>query len=150
IGLVAPFVIYLVAEQVHGSGVLAVVVAALILGQRFTRAHYATRLEDQAVWRAVQLVLESFAFLLIGLQLPTVVHNLGSAHFSTLAVASVAVFSTVLAVRMVWVYLFAYLPRMASARIRQREPAPTRGQVFILAWAGMRGVVSLAAAFGVP
>ena len=59
------------AEEVHGSGVLAVVVAALILGQRYTRAHYATRLQDQAVWRAVQLVLESLAFLLIGLQLPT-------------------------------------------------------------------------------
>ncbi|MGH3560510.1 MAG: cation:proton antiporter, partial [Mycobacterium sp.] len=103
VGLVAPFVIYLVAEQIHGSGVLAVVVAALILGQRFTRAHYATRLQDQAVWRAVQLVLESFAFLLIGLQLPTVVHNLRGVSFSMLAVASVAVFGTVLAVRLVWV-----------------------------------------------
>jgi CPA1 family monovalent cation:H+ antiporter len=150
VGLVAPFVVYLLAEEVHGSGVLAVVVAALILGQRFTRAHYATRLQDQAVWRAVQLILESFVFLLIGLQLPTVVNNLRGVGFSTLAIASVAVFGTVLVVRLVWVVTFAYLPRMVSARIRQREPAPTRGQVFVLAWAGMRGVVSLAAAFGVP
>jgi CPA1 family monovalent cation:H+ antiporter len=150
IGLLAPFLIYLAAEEIHGSGVLAVVVAALILGQRFTRAHYATRLQDQAVWRAMQLMLESFAFLLIGLQLPTVLHDPHIASFSTLAVASVAVLGTVLAVRVVWVYLFAYLPRMASARIRQRDPAPTGGQVFIVAWAGMRGVVSLAAAFGVP
>ena len=67
IGLVAPFFIYLAAEQVHGSGVIAVVVAALIIGQRSTRAGYATRLQDNAVWRAVQFVLESFAFLLIGL-----------------------------------------------------------------------------------
>jgi len=150
VGLVAPFVIYLVAEEVHGSGVLAVVVAALILGQRFTRAHYATRLQDQAVWRAVQLVLESLAFLLIGLQLPTVVANMRGVRFSDLTVASLAVFATALAVRGVWVVTFSYLPRMLSATIRQREPAPTRGQVFILAWAGMRGVVSLAAAFGVP
>ena len=76
IGLVAPFVIYLVAEEVHGSGVLAVVVAALILGQRSTQAGYATRLQDIAVWHAVQLLLESFAFLLIGLQLPQVVGEL--------------------------------------------------------------------------
>ena len=76
IGLVAPFVIYLLAEEVHGSGVLAVVVAALILGQRSTHAGYATRLQDDAVWRAVQLLLESFAFLLIGLQLPQVVGEL--------------------------------------------------------------------------
>ncbi len=150
VGLVAPFVIYLIAEQVGGSGVLAVVVAALILGQRFTHAHYATRLQDQAVWRAVQLVLESFAFLLIGLQLPAVLQDLRDVSFSTLAVATVAVFGTVLGVRIAWVTTFAYLPRMVSSRIRERDPAPTRGQVFVLAWAGMRGVVSLAAAFGVP
>lgn len=150
VGLLAPFVIYLAAEEIHGSGVLAVVVAALILGQRFTRAHYATRLQDQAVWRAVQLVLESFAFLLIGLQLPTVVQNMHGVRFASLTVASLAVFGTLLAVRGVWVTTFAYLPRMLSAKIRQREIAPTPGQVFVLAWAGMRGVVSLAAAFGVP
>ncbi len=150
VGLVAPFVIYLVAEEIHGSGVLAVVVSALILGQRFTRAHYATRLQDQAVWRAVQLVLESLAFLLIGLQLPMVVANMHGVRFSSLTLASLAVFATALVVRGVWVVTFSYLPRMLSPAIRQREPAPTCGQVFILAWAGMRGVVSLAAAFGVP
>ena len=150
VGLVAPFAVYLAAEQVGGSGVLAVVVAALILGQRFTYAHYATRLQDQAVWRAVQLVLESFAFLLIGLQLPTVVQNMHGVRFATLAGASAAVFATVLAVRLVWVALFAYLPWLVSARARQRGLPATGGQVFILAWAGMRGVVSLAAAFGVP
>src|SRR6202008_3979377 len=53
-------------------------------------------------------------------------------------------------VRIVWVYAFAYVPRLLSARIRQREPAPTPAQVFIVAWAGMRGVVSLAGAFAVP
>ena len=150
VGLLAPFVIYLAAEEIHGSGVLAVVVAALILGQRFTRAHYATRLQDQAVWRAVQLVLESLAFRLIGLQLPAVVQNLHGVRFSTLIMASLAVFGTLLAVRAVWVVTFAYAPRILSQKVRQREAAPTPGQVFVLAWAGMRGVVSLAAAFGVP
>ena len=150
IGLVAPFVIYLVAEEVHGSGVIAVVVAALILGQRSTRASYATRLQDFAVWKAVQLVLESFAFLMIGLQLPTVVGELEGITASVIAISSAAVLATVIVVRIVWVYLFAYLPRLLSARIRRREPAPTPAQVFVVAWAGMRGVVSLAAAFGVP
>ena len=76
VGLVAPFVIYLAAEEAHGSGVLAVVVAALMLGQRSTTAGYATRLQDTAVWKAVQLMLESFAFLMIGLQLPMVIGEL--------------------------------------------------------------------------
>jgi CPA1 family monovalent cation:H+ antiporter len=56
----------------------------------------------------------------------------------------------VIVVRIVWVYAFAYVPRALSPRIRNREPAPTPSQVFIVAWAGMRGVVSLAAAFAVP
>jgi len=150
IGLLAPFVIYLTAEQIHGSGVLAVVVAALILGQRFTTASPATRLQDEAVWKAVQLILESVAFLLIGLQLPMVIAQQEGLSARTLALASAAVLATVVVVRIVWVYLFAYLPRLLSARIREREPAPTPAQVLIVAWAGMRGVVSLAAAFGVP
>ena len=69
---------------------------------------------------------------------------------SVIATASAAVLATVIVVRIVWVYLFAYLPRLLSSRIREREPAPTPAQVFVVAWAGMRGVVSLAAAFGVP
>ncbi|MGA5461924.1 Na+/H+ antiporter [Mycobacterium sp. NPDC050041] len=150
IGLMAPFAIYLLAEEAHGSGVIAVVVAALISGQRSVRASYATRLQDDAVWRAVQLVLESFAFLLIGLQLPKVVGELTGISARTLVVASAAVFGTVLVVRLVWVFLFAYLPRWVSPHVRHSEPAPPPAQVFVVAWAGMRGVVSLAAAFGVP
>jgi len=150
VGLVAPFFIYLVAEEVHGSGVLAVVVAALILGQRSTRASYATRLQDYAVWKAVQLVLESFAFLMIGLQLPKVLGEMKGISASVIVTSSVAVLATVILVRIIWIYLFAYLPRLLFPKIRERESAPTRAQVFVLAWAGMRGVVSLAAAFGVP
>ena len=150
LGLVAPFIIYLAAEELHGSGVLAVVVAALILGQRSTRASYATRLQDTAVWKAVQLVLESFAFLMIGLQLPTVVGELAGISASVIAISSVAVLATVIGVRLVWVYAFAYLPGLLFRHTREREPAPTLAEVFIVAWAGMRGVVSLAAAFGVP
>ena len=150
LGLVAPFVIYLTAEEAHGSGVLAVVVAALILGQLSPHAGYETRLQDQAVWKAVQLLLESFAFLMIGLQLPTVVGELAGISASVIVASSVAVLATVIVVRIVWVYTFAYLPRMLSKRIRERETAPTVAQVFVVAWAGMRGVVSLAAAFAVP
>lgn len=150
IGLLSPFVIYLAAEQIHGSGVLAVVVAALMVGQRSTTASATTRLQDEAVWKAVQLILESVAFLLIGLQLPTVLDQQRGVSPSALLLASAAILVTVVVVRIVWVYLFAYLTRLMSARIREREPAPTPAQVLIVAWAGMRGVVSLAAAFGVP
>lgn len=149
IGLLAPFFIYFLAEEVHGSGVIAVVVAALIIGQRSTRASYATRLQDTAVWRAVQLVLESFAFLLIGLQLPTVVDELAGLSVVTLVVSSVAVLATVIVVRMAWVYALAFIPHALTTGTRGGRK-PTASEVFIVAWAGMRGVVSLAAAFAVP
>jgi CPA1 family monovalent cation:H+ antiporter len=150
LGLVAPFIIYLAAEEIHGSGVLAVVVAALILGQKSTRAGYATRLQDNAVWKALQLILESFAFLMIGLQLPTVVAELEGISARVIAISSVAVLATVILVRIFWVFVGTYLPRRLSKRVRDREPAPRPAEVFVVAWAGMRGVVSLAAAFGVP
>lgn len=105
---------------------LAVVVAALILGQHSTNASYATRLQDSAVWRAVQLLLESFAFLLIGLQLPKVVEELAGISAAVLTVASLAVLATVIAVRIVWVYLFAYMPRTLSSTLRDREPRRVR------------------------
>jgi CPA1 family monovalent cation:H+ antiporter len=150
IALIAPFLIYLVAELIHGSGVVAVVVAALILGQRSAHAGYATRLQDFAVWQSVVLILESFAFLLIGLQLPEVISELAGIRASVLIWSSLAVLATVIGVRIVWVFLFAYVPPLVSRRIREREPTPPPAQVFVLAWAGMRGVVSLAAAAGVP
>ncbi len=141
IGLLAPFVVYLLAEEAHTSGVLAVVTAAVMIGGRTTtHAGYATRLQDDAVWRALQFILESFAFLLIGLQLPSVVDQLAGFSPARIAMSALAVLATTIAVRLVWVYAFAYL----------RSPRPTVGETFVVAWAGMRGVVSLAAAFGVP
>ncbi|MDY6999798.1 MAG: cation:proton antiporter, partial [Actinomycetota bacterium] len=147
IGLIAPFVIYLLAEQIRGSGVLAVVVAALILGHRSTRASYATRLQDDAVWRALQLVLEAFAFFLIGLQLPSVLTEIQGMPATVMIGFSLAVLGTVIAVRIGWVFAFSYLPRLLPWR---RGPAPPAAEVFVVAWAGMRGVVSLAAAFALP
>ena len=129
---------------------IAVVVAGLFLGQRSTRASYATRLQDTAVWRAVDLILESFVFLLIGLQLPSVVNGLQGYSTSIVVWASVAVLVTVVVVRIAWVFPFTYVPRWLSPRIRAREPEISARAVFVVSWAGMRGVVSLAAAFAIP
>jgi CPA1 family monovalent cation:H+ antiporter len=102
------------------------------------------------VWRAVTLILEAVAFLLIGLQLPGVVRQLKGMPAWGVVSCSVAVFVTVILVRIVWIYVFTYLPRTLFAGGRKGDPAPSPAHVFVLAWAGMRGVVSLAAAFAVP
>ncbi|MFE6362389.1 Na+/H+ antiporter [Streptomyces sp. NPDC057806] len=150
LSLLIPFVAYAVAEQVHASGVLAVVVVALWLGHRAWEVDFATRLQEEAVWKMVAFVLESAVFALIGLQLPVVLKGLGEYEGGRAAWYAIAVFLVVVASRFVWVYPATYLPRIMSARIREREENPTWKGPFVIAWAGMRGVVSLAIAFSIP
>ncbi|MFE3413752.1 Na+/H+ antiporter [Streptomyces mirabilis] len=150
LSLLIPFVAYGIAEQVHASGVLAVVVVALYLGHRAWEVDFATRLQEEAVWKMVAFVLESAVFALIGLQLPVVLKGLGQYQGAQAAWYAVAVFLVVVAARFLWVYPATFLPRLLSVRIREREGAPTWKGPFVIGWAGMRGVVSLAIAFSIP
>ncbi|RMB87466.1 Na+/H+ antiporter [Streptomyces shenzhenensis] len=150
LSLLIPFVAYSVAEQVHASGVLAVVVVALYLGHRAWEVDFATRLQEEAVWKMVAFVLESAVFALIGLQLPVVLRGLGSYEGVEAAWYAVLLFLVVVAARFVWVYPATFLPRKLSARIREREQNPTWRGAMVTSWAGMRGVVSLAIAFSIP
>ncbi|GAB91120.1 Na+/H+ antiporter [Gordonia rhizosphera] len=150
IGMIVPFGTYYVAEEVHASGVIAVVVAGLLLGQRSDRLRWATRLQDEAVRRSLDALLEGFVFLLIGLQLPFLLDGLsGQSAIQVTVDALVILVATILA-RFVWVYPATYLPRVFSTTIRDREQYPSWRAVFVVGWAGMRGVVSLAAAFAIP
>ncbi|MEU1177656.1 Na+/H+ antiporter [Streptomyces sp. NPDC005820] len=150
LSLLIPFVAYASAEQFHASGVLAVVVVALYLGHRAWEVDFATRLQEEAVWKMVAFVLESAVFALIGLQLPVVLRGLGSYEGLDAAWYAVALFLVVVAARFLWVYPATFLPRALSARIRAREDNPTWRGPFVIGWAGMRGVVSLAIAFSIP
>ncbi|MFE9439261.1 Na+/H+ antiporter [Streptomyces sp. NPDC006602] len=150
LSLLIPFVAYAAAEQVHASGVLAVVTVALYLGHRAWEVDFATRLQEEAVWKMVAFVLESAVFALIGLQLPVILRGLGEYEGGRAAWYAVALFLVVVATRFVWVYPATFLPRYLSARIREREEDTTWKGPFVIAWAGMRGVVSLAIAFSIP
>ncbi|MFF5154815.1 Na+/H+ antiporter [Streptomyces sp. NPDC000348] len=150
LSLLIPFVAYAAAEQVHASGVIAVVVVALYLGHRAWEVDFATRLQEEAVWKMVAFVLESAVFALIGLQLPVVLRGLGAYEGVDAAWYAVAVFAVVVVMRFVWVYPATWLPPMLSAKIREREGRPDWKAPFVIAWAGMRGVVSLAIAFSIP
>ncbi|MBP2339731.1 CPA1 family monovalent cation:H+ antiporter [Saccharothrix coeruleofusca] len=148
LGLLVPFGAYLLAEEFGASGVLAVVVAGLYIGHNSPRTSYYTRLQDTAVWRAVDVLLESFVFALIGLQLKTTAHAVQIT--SGLVWAALAVLAATIAVRFLWMYPAAYLPRLLFKRIREREPSPGWRGTTVISWAGMRGVVSLAAASALP
>ena len=148
VGLLVPFAIYLLAEELHTSGVVAVVIAGLYLGHKATEAGFATRLQDQAVWKALDTLLEALVFALIGLQLRVVVQGLGP-ELGRVALVSLVLLATTIAVRFLWVFPMTYLARLVP-RVRNRDPAPPWQVPFVISWAGMRGVVTLAAAFAIP
>lgn len=150
LSLLIPFVAYGTAEWAHASGVLAVVVVALYLGYHNWQVDFATRLQEEAVWKMVAFILESSVFALIGLQLPVVLKGLGPYEGTRAAWYAVAVFLVIVVSRFVWVYPATFLPPMMSKRIRDRETPPTWKGAFVIGWAGMRGVVSLAIAFSIP
>ncbi|MFC9284410.1 Na+/H+ antiporter [Streptomyces collinus] len=149
LSLLIPFVAYGVAEQLHASGVLAVVVVALYLGHRAWEVDFATRLQEEAVWKMVAFILESAVFALIGLQLPVVLKGLGHYEGAEATWYAVVLFLVVVLARFAWVYPATFLPRL-SARVRAREEDPTWRGAMVTSWAGMRGVVSLAIAFSIP
>ncbi|MFC5139152.1 Na+/H+ antiporter [Actinomycetospora rhizophila] len=148
VGLLVPFAIYLLAEELHTSGVLAVVIAGLYLGHKATEAGYATRLQDQAVWKALDTLLEALVFALIGLQLRIVYDGLGADSLRIVLVSLALLAVTVLA-RFAWVFPTIYLPRVLP-KVRRRGPPVSWRVPFVISWAGMRGVVTLAAAFAIP
>ncbi|MFG2192912.1 Na+/H+ antiporter [Streptomyces sp. NPDC048639] len=145
VSLLIPFVAYAVAEEVHASGVLAVVVVGLYLGHRSWQVDFATRLQEAAVWRMVAFLLESSVFALIGLQLRVVVSDLGAYEPGEMAIYAAVVFLAIVAGRFVWVYATAYL-----RGLRDPDGPPPWRYPFVVSWTGMRGVVSLAIAFAIP
>ncbi len=148
VSLVAPMAAYLAGELIGVSGVLATVMAGLVMGQRAARILSPEgRLMGKGVWSAVIWAINAFVFMLIGLQLPSILGPLLTDHPpAELVGLGLAISLTVIVARIVWVFPGTYLPRALSAKIREREPYPSPRAVFIVSWAGMRGVVSLAAA----
>ncbi|PYK11966.1 MAG: Na+/H+ antiporter [Verrucomicrobia bacterium] len=151
ISLLTPFVAYLSAERLHASGVLAVVAAGIYLGWHsplIVSARY--RLQAFAFWEIVVFLLNGFIFTAIGLQLPGILRSLAGQSLFSLIGNALMVSAAVVLVRIAWVFPGAYLPFLLNKKVRLREPAPDWQNVAIIGWSGMRGVVSLAAAFALP
>ena len=150
ITLLAPFAAYISAESLAVSGVLATVTAGILVGHRAPRVMSSeTRLIGSGAWQMLLFVLNGLVFILIGLQLPSILAELDRSPVELLGLA-LAVSLTVIVVRLVWVFPGAYLPRLLSRSLRERDPYPRWQRVFVLGWAGMRGIVSLAAALALP
>jgi len=145
--LIAPATAYLFAERFGLSGVLATVVAGLITGRRAARVLSPdARLLGRGAWQILIWAINAIVFMAIGLQLPSIMAGLSTIPADVLIRYGLIVSLTVIVARFVWVFPATYLPRFLSAKIRARDPYPPPRAVVIVSWAGMRGVVSLAAA----
>jgi Na+/H+ antiporter len=165
LSLITPLAAYLICENafVHHyvtiSGVLAVVVAGLIVGHdtpRYTTG--ASRLQTSAVWRLIDFLLEGMVFLLIGQQVPHVVAGLSKYATSTIIIALVITLGVVLLLRPLWLIVTQLTPRSLHMRLggqpddrdSAREVPLTGKEVAVMSWAGTRGVITLAAIFTLP
>lgn len=147
---ITPFVVYLAAESAHVSGVLAVVCCGLFLSWHSSRLFsHQTRLQAYGSWSTAIFILNGVVFILIGLQLPMIRENLEEYSLTSLLAYAAIVSLAAMLVRLIWVYPGAYIPRL-SKKVRDLEPEVNLKLVTIVAWSGMRGVVSLAAALALP
>ncbi len=151
LSLLTPFAAYLPAETIGASGVLAVVAAGLYVGRQSAR-HFSAdaRMLGQSFWQMVEFILNGLAFILIGLQLRSIYGELTEFPLFTLLGYAALISATVIVARIAWVFPATYLPRLLSPALRRRDPYPPWQQVAVVAWAGIRGVDSLATALAVP
>lgn len=149
--IVIPFTAFLLAELVHASGVLAVVVCGLTMSQVAPRlGQPATRQQTQAFFSLSTFVLNGALFVLVGLELQSAVRGLSSAGLSRGLIAVAAISGAVIGVRFAWLYTTPYLIRVLDRRPEQRLRRVGARARTVNAVAGFRGAVSLAAALAVP
>jgi len=148
-----PFVAYLLAEEVGGSGVLAVVIAGLLLGHKSPVIMSGqARLASRHNWQTIQFLLENMVFLMIGLQVRMIMEQVADSALSPMLIAGIcgAVLAATIVSRIVWLVGIGLYKRLtARFRTKRTHVWPWRYSA-VIAWAGMRGVVTLAAAFVLP
>lgn len=152
LSLLTPFAAYLPAERLHCSGVLAVVACGILLGAKLPmQLSFSARMLGAATWRMVEFLLNGVVFVLIGLQLRLVLSGLSADYsWSQLAVWAAAVSALVIGLRPLWVFPVTHITRWIIPGLRKSDPVPPWQSMAVLSWAGVRGVVSLAAALALP
>lgn len=150
--IMVPYGAYLAAQFVHASGVLAVVACGLYLGRRESQLFSPNvRLQAHGFWDSLTFALNGLVFVLIGLQLPFVLTAIRGYPVRTLLLYGVLFSALVIFLRLAWVYPGAYLAFVIRKYILgQNERPPSPRAIFVVGWAGMRGVIALAAALGLP
>jgi CPA1 family monovalent cation:H+ antiporter len=151
LSLLTPYAAFLVPQHLGGSGVLAAVAAGLYVswnGPLLIPA--ATRLQGIFFWDLVVYLLEGFVFLITGIELRVLLERADAVFLRDLGVAIPLIVAVLVVARFVWTFPAAYVPRWLSPALARRDPVPPWQWLFILAFVGVRGIVSLAAALAIP
>ena len=152
ISILVPYATYLLADRIHVSGVIAVIACSMYMSRQSPEyMSPQVRLQTTAVWEALTFVLNGIVFVLLGLQLPFVIGEIGTLSHRTLVLYGIGFSVVLIAIRMAWVFGETYIAYAIDRFFHETCPAaPDPRGIFILGWGGMRGVLSLAAAVSLP
>ena len=152
ITLIVPFATYIAADVfLHVSGVLAVVSAGFVFSRRLPFSNSSrTRLQAVAFWNMLDFLFNNLLFLLVGLQLRHIIGGLGEVSLGQATLYATIISAALILTRIAWVCAAVYLPRWCGVKAGRDDPFPSWKPVFVVAWTGMRGALSLAAALALP
>ena len=153
-----PFVAYLSAEHFHMSGVLAVVTAGLFIARKSPEIFtYQTRMRTRVIWDTIIFLLHGFVFIMIGLQLPSIIKDMGNYPMADAVGYGLVISLVTIVVRIIWVFAGAHWQNFFRKKKKSRDDSTVNMQsddtwknVLVVAWTGTRGVISLAAALALP
>ena len=156
--LLTPFVAYLTAEHFHMSGVLAVVTAGLFISRKSPEVFaYQTRMRTRVIWDTLIFLLHGFVFIMIGLQLPSIIKDMGNYPMAKIVGYGLTISLVTIVVRIIWVFAGAHWQNLFREKktsidepMDKTQQDDTWKNVLVVAWTGTRGVISLAAALALP
>jgi CPA1 family monovalent cation:H+ antiporter len=151
ISLFSGYAAYIPAEELGVSGVIAAVTIGLYMGwHSYELTTPTTRMLGQGIWSVLTFLLNAVLFILVGLQLPGLVDKLTGQTASELVLYAVVISVTVILVRLAWVFVLTYVPRVVAPSLEESDPAPPWRVTMLIGWSSMRGAVALAAAIAIP
>ena len=147
VSLITPYVAYLAAESLQCSGVLATLACGIYIGRRSSGFFsLQARMEGSAVWNTLEFILNALVFLVLGLQLPTILADIRGQSLIGLLIAGALFSAAVVLLRLLWIMPGAWI----ASHFPSNRDALSPKTAFLVGWAGMRGVLALAAAFSLP
>ena len=152
LSILVPYAVYLAAEHIHASGVLAVVSCGLLLARGSAKFFSpGVRIQAWSVWEALSFILNGLVFVLIGLQLHTIRASIKEMSAASLVMDGLIFSALLILLRLLWVFPSTHVAALVRRGLQhQRVPLPPPRHVFVVGWTGMRGVICLAAALGLP